>query len=125
MSLPLLIGSIVGVLVLAWTAWMLDLGGASIADESDAQRRAIESDLTFDPDEVFVSTDRKSALLHSQDGSWMVLKVHGAQVATRRLKSLDLRPQDDGITIDTGDRMFGELHLRLSPEARDKLLSLV
>ena len=125
MNLPLLIGSVVGVLTLAGAAWLLGLGGAAIADEADARRRAVESDLTFEPDAAFVSTDRSSALDHGRDGSWMVLKVHGAQVAARRLKSLDVRPHDDGVTVATGERMFADVRLRLAPEDRDKLLTMV
>jgi hypothetical protein len=125
MNLPLLIGSVVGVLVLAWAAWLLGLGGASIADEAEAQRRAVESDLTFEPDLAFVSTDRRSALVHARDDSWMVLKVHGAQVATRRLQSLELRPEDNGVTVATSERMFADVHLELPREARDKLLTMV
>jgi len=125
MNLPLLVGSVAGVLVLAWAAWLLGLGGASIADEAEAQRRAVESDLTFESDLAFVSADRRSALVHARDGSWMVLKVHGAQVATRRLKTLELRPRDDGVTVATGERMFADVSLRLPPEARDKLLTMV
>jgi len=74
---------------------------------------------------AFVSADRRSALVHARDGSWMVLKVHGAQVATRRLKTLELRPRDDGVTVATGERMFADVSLRLPPEARDKLLTMV
>jgi len=76
-------------------------------------------------DDAFVSTDGKAALVHARDGDWMVLKVHGAQVAARRLKSLHLSPHDDGVTVATGERMFADVGLALAPEQRDKLLTMV
>ena len=125
MNLPLLIGSIIGVLVLAWAAWMLGLGGAAIPDEAEALRLAQDSDVAFVAEHAWVSTDRRSALVRGRDASWMVLKVHGAQVVTRRLRSLDARLVDGGITVTTGELMFGDVRLRLSAEDRDKLLAMV
>ena len=125
MNLPLLIGSIVGVLVLAWAAWMLGLGGAAISDEAEALRLAQDSDVAFAAEQAWVSADHKSALVHGGDGTWMVLKVHGAQVVTRRLRSLDARPVDGGLAVTTGELMFGDVRLRLSAEDRDKLLAMV
>ena len=124
MNLPLLIGSIVGVLILAWAAWMLGLGGASIPDEAEARRLAEESDVTFTATEAWVSTDHKSALVHGRDGSWTVLKVHGAQVASRRLQELNVRATDAGVIATTGERMFGDVELKLAPQQREALLNL-
>src|SRR4051794_35098583 len=122
MNLPLLIGSVVGVLVLAWAAWMLGLGGAAIADEAETPRLAQASDVAFAADRAWVSTDNKAALVRATDGSWLLLKVHGAQVAARRLRTLDLQATDDGVTVATGERMFGDLSLQLTPEQRGALL---
>ena len=125
MNLPLLIGSIVGVLVLAWAAWMLGLGGTLIPDDTEAGRLAEDSDVAFAAERAWVSVDHKSALVQGRDSSWMVLRVHGAQVVTRRLRTLDVRAAEDGIIVMTGERMFGDVRLRLTAEDRDKLLAMV
>ena len=126
MNLPLLIGSIIGVLVLAWIAWMLGLGGAKIDGEAEACRFAEESLTGFAAAEAVVSSDGASALVRGADGTLVLLKVHGANIAWRRLPSpVKAASTDDGITIATGERMFGDVRLRLSAEDRDKLLAMV
>ena len=126
MNWLLMIGSIAGVLGLAWVAHMLGLGGGGIEDGANARRLAEESQLAFTADQIFLATDRQCALVHGLDGRWIVLKRHGAQVAARELPSpLVFEPTQDGITVATGERMFGEVTLRLTDEARDKLLTMV
>jgi len=126
MNWLLMIGSIAGVLGLAWVARMLELGGGRIEDEAHARRLAEESQLAFAADQVFLANDRQHALVRGADGRWVVLKLHGAQVAARALPSpLALTPTNDGVAVATGERMFGDVTLRLTDEARDKLLTIV
>lgn len=126
MNWLLLVGSLAGVLGLAWVARMLELGGATIGGEAEACRLAEQSQTGFVAETAIVAYDGKAALVRGHDGSWMALKVHGAQVAARRLPlPLHIVTTDDGATVSTGERMFGDLRLRLPPEARDKLLTMV
>ncbi len=75
---------------------------------------------------AIVSADGKAALVRGQDGSVLLLKVHGANLAARRLAPpLRFTPVPDGVVVETGGRMFGDVRLRLSPEDRDKLLTMV
>ena len=126
MNWLLMIGSISGVLGLALVARMLELGGGRIEDEAHARRLAKDSQLAFVADQVFLATDRQHALVRGVDGRWVALKLHGAQVAARALSlPLNLTPTDDGVTVATGERMFGDITVRLTDEARDKLLTMV
>lgn len=126
MNTLLLLGSIAGVMVLAAIAWMLHLGGGAIAGEAEACRLAEDDAVGFTAEQAVVSTDRNAALVRGIDGSFVLLKVHGAQIASRHLASpLRATPGPEGVTIATGERMFGDVRLLLSPEDRDKLLTLV
>ena len=126
MNLPLLLGSIAGVLVLAWIAWMLRLGGAAIGGEAEARRIAEESLTGFAAAEAVVSSDGAAALVRGVDGTLVLLKVHGANIAWRRLPPpVKAAASDEGVTVATGERMFGDVRLRLSAEDRDKLLAMV
>ena len=126
MDVLLLVGSLLGVLVLALIAWLLGLGGATIADEAQAKRAAEEAQSGFVAEGAFVSSDGKAALVRGADGRFMLLKVHGANVAARRLaQPLRLTPTNDGVMIATAECMFGDVRLRLPPEGRDKLLTMV
>jgi hypothetical protein len=126
MNTLLFLGSIAAVLALAAIAWMLRLGGGAIAGQAEARRLAEDEIVGFTADQAVVSTDRKAALVRGTDGSFVLLKVHGAQIASRHLASpLRATPSPEGVTIVTGERMFGDVPLLLSPEDRDKLLALV
>ena len=125
-ELLLLGGSIVGVLALVLVAWLLRLGGTVIAGEADAKHEAEAYQLGFTAVEAFVSGDGKAALVRGVDGEFIVLKVHGANVAARRLEvPLRVKVSEEGVVVATGERMFGNVALRLSAEGRDKLLALV
>ena len=126
MDLILLGGSLAGVLALALVAWLLGLGGATLADEAQAKRAAEEAHTGFVAEVAFVSSDGKAALVRGADGRFILLKVHGANVAARRLETpLRVVPTDEGATVATGERMFGDVRLALAREDRDKLLTLV
>ena len=126
MNLLILGGSIAGVLALVLVAWLLRLGGASIADESEAKRAAEDHQTGFVAEAAFVSTDGKAALVRGRDGSFVLLKVHGANLAARRLEPpLRATASEAGIVVATGERMFGDVRLDLPPGDRDKLLNMV
>jgi hypothetical protein len=65
-------------------------------------------------------------VVRGRDGSVLLLKVHGANLAARRLAPpCRVTATEVGVVLATGERMFGDVHLRLSPEDRDKLLTMV
>jgi hypothetical protein len=60
-----------------------------------------------------------------EDGEAALLKQHGTQVAARRLPSVRIEPAEEGVHVESGERMFGDVLLKLPPEERDRLLTLV
>ena len=121
-----LAGSIAGVAGLVLAAWWLRLGGGAIDGEAGALRAAEEAQVGFAADAAFVSSDGQAALVLGDDRSLVLLKVHGANVAARKLaQPLQLRTDGDAVIVATGERMFGDVRLQLSREQRDKLLAMV
>ena len=100
-------GSVAAVLVLAWVSWLLKLGESRIADPATARRMAEEALSGFVARDALVGTNGAAALVLGNDGI-ALLKRHGAKVAARRLaRPLWRRPSPEGVTIETGERMFG------------------
>ena len=119
-------GSITGVLVLVLIARWLGLGGGAIGGEAEACQAAEDNQFGFVAETAIVSADGRAALVRGRDGTVLLLKVHGANLAARRLAPpLPLTSVPDGVVVETGERMFGDVRLRLSPEDRDKLLTMV
>ena len=126
MNWPLLAGSIAGVLGLALIARLLGLGGAAIGGAAEARRIAEESAAGFSAEAAIVSSDGAAALVRGNDGSLMLLKVHGANIASRRLSPPVVADfSGDGVRLASGERMFGDVRLLLSSEDRDKLRAML
>ncbi|MFN3943360.1 MAG: hypothetical protein ACK4K7_00355 [Allosphingosinicella sp.] len=125
MKLALLAGSLVAVLALAAVAWLLGLGGGAIGDEAEAMRIAEEDLGGFRAERAFLSADGTAALVLGAGGAAAVLKQHGTRPAVRRLPELRAAPDPQGIRIATGERMFGDVLLKLDAAERDRLLTLV
>ena len=126
MDWPVLAGSVTGVLGLVLAAWWLGLGGGAIDGEAEALRAAEEAQVGFVAESAVVSSDRQAALVRCGDGSVVLLKVHGAHISARRLTPpIRIRAERDGVVIATGERMFGDVRLRLDSDARDKLQAMV
>jgi hypothetical protein len=125
-SIPLLIGSIFGVLALAAAAYWLGLGGGGLTDAAEAGRMAEEALPGFVAREALLSNDRRAALVLGEAGDVALLKLHGVHVAARQVKRpLRVERLDTGLRVESGERMFGSITLRLSPEERDRLLTLL
>ncbi len=104
-------GSLVAILVLAWIARLLKLGESRIDSAERAGEIAEEALAGFTARRALVSTDGKAALV-AGNGTIAVLKRHGAQVAVRRLvPPLKAREAIEGVTVDTGERLFGPVTL--------------
>jgi hypothetical protein len=124
MNLALIAGSLAAVLALGGMAWALGLGGGAIGGEEEAMRIAADDLVGFAPEQAFVSEDGHAALVLG-GGEAALLKQHGAQVAARRIPSPQVAPISGGVRIASGDRMFGEVVLKLDEDARDKLLTML
>ncbi|KQN25052.1 hypothetical protein ASE86_01940 [Sphingomonas sp. Leaf33] len=111
MTLTQLGGSLVAVLVLAWIARWLRLGESRITDPTTAAEFAESSLAGFRAGRAVVGTDGAAALVAGDTGI-AVVKRHGAKVAVRRLiPPLHLRVSVEGVTVETGERLFGAVTL--------------
>jgi hypothetical protein len=115
-------GSVAAVLVLVLISWRLKLGESRIADEATAKRMAEEALSGFVARDALVGTNGAAALVLGNDGV-ALLKRHGAKVAARRLaRPLWRQPSPEGVTIESGERMFGPVLLYgVLPEDVDRL----
>ena len=104
-------GSIVAILLLAGIARMLRLGESKIATAADARRIAEEHLAGFEARHALVGEDGNAALV-AGNGAIAILKRHGAQVAVRRLlPPLRVSEAIEGVTVDSGERLFGAVTL--------------
>ena len=104
-------GSLAAILTLAWIARLLKLGESRISDAETAARFAEDALAGFRAGRAVVGTDGAAALVAGDTGI-AVLKRHGARVAVRRLiPSLTLNVAVEGVTVETGERLFGAVLL--------------
>lgn len=112
-QLLLLGGSLAAVLILALVARLLKLGGGAIGDADAAMCAAEEMFSGFEAERAVVGSDGQAALVHGRDGSVAVLKMHGAQVAGRRLHPpVSFEDTSEGLHVATGERRFGTVLIR-------------
>lgn len=112
MTLLQFAGSVVAILVLAGLARALGLGGGAIPDVATACAHAEDALSGFEAEAATVGSDGRAAIVHGRDGSVAVLKLHGAQVAARRVPAAAIRPTPEGLLVDTGERRFGRVLVR-------------
>ncbi len=104
-------GSLAAILFLAGIARWLKLGESKIADEATARRFAEDALAGFTAGPALVATNGEAAIVAGQ-GALALIKRHGAQVAVRRLlPPLNLTETVEGVTIHSGERMFGSISL--------------
>ncbi|MGP1283384.1 MAG: hypothetical protein ACTS1X_10445 [Parasphingopyxis sp.] len=115
MDMVTLIGSLAAVFMLAAIAWWLGMGKAvPIADDATALRLARDAQSGFEP--AAVARDRRggSALVAGEDGSFLLIRPHGARVAARMFRAPPAISRDGGkLKIHSGERMFGDVMLDL------------
>jgi hypothetical protein len=51
-------------------------------------------------------------MVQGADGSIAALKLHGAQIAARRIEAVGVTENADGWTLDSGERLFGPVQVR-------------
>jgi hypothetical protein len=106
-----LAGSIVAILALAGVARWLRLGESRIASAAEAREIAEDMLVGFYAHAALVSQDGGAAIV-AGNGAIAVLKRHGARVAARRLLApLSIGPAIEGVTVRTGERLFGDVTL--------------
>jgi hypothetical protein len=116
MNWALLVGSLVAVLLLAWAAKALGLGGDIRLTRADALR--IASDEGFDPADIIIDRAGIAAIVRDARGRHMLIRRHGVNFVTRMLRApLDARLDQKLLTLGTGERAFGRITLDLGDQA--------
>lgn len=115
-----LAGSILAILLLAWTAKRMGLGGdIRIRDEDHARRLADEAICGFEPTNIILDRAGMGALMKDGLGRHLLIRRHGAQFAGRLLDGhSDSRLDQNFLTIGTGEKSFGKVTLNLGAEAQ-------
>ena len=114
-----LAGSLVAILVLAWIAHRLRLGGdARIRSEEEARALADEAIQGFAPVEIAIDRAGMGALCRDGAGRVLLLRRHGSHWASRLLDShAHARLDRSLLTLATADRLFGSVTFDLGDEA--------
>ena len=113
-------GSIAAILLLAWTAKRMGLGGdIRIRDNDHARRLAEEAICGFEPTDIVLDRAGIGALMKDASGRHLLIRRHGAQFAGRLLDGhSDSRLDQNFLTIGTGEKAFGKVTLNLGTEAQ-------
>ncbi|MFN2099138.1 hypothetical protein [Altererythrobacter sp. MF3-039] len=110
------VGSLLAILVLAWIAKKLGLGGELRIESEDHARQLADEVLNgFDPQEIEVGSDGRSAIMRDGSGQVMIMRQHGNKFAGRLLgPGSGSAVEEDRLEVRTGDRRFGDLRMKLS-----------
>lgn len=113
-------GSLAAILLLAWLARRLGLGGdPRLRDPEEARRLASEALCGFEADELVLDRAGIGALLRDPTGRIMLLRRHGIHWVARLLDShAGVRLDRSFMTIATSDKTFGAITLDLGDQAQ-------
>jgi hypothetical protein len=112
----MLAGSLAAVLLLAWFAKAMGLGGDVRLGHNAARR--IAEDEGFMPVDVITDRAGMAAIARDAGGRHMLIRRHGVNFVTRILRPpLDARLDQKFLTIGTGEPMFGRITLDLGDAA--------
>ncbi|MDT0506782.1 hypothetical protein [Novosphingobium sp. MMS21-SN21R] len=115
-----LLGSLGAILVLAWLARKLGLGGdPRIKSEDHARALAEEAICGFDAQAVCIDRAGIGALLRDAHDRVLLIRQHGSHFAARQISShAGVRLDSRFLTIATDDRHFGTVTLDLGDQAQ-------
>lgn len=112
----LLGGSLAAVLLLAWAAKALGLGGDVRLDREAAL--GIAEGEGFQPVDIILDRAGMAAIVRDAGGRHMLIRRHGVNFVTRMLRPpLDARLDQNFLTVGTGERMLGRITLDLGEAA--------
>jgi hypothetical protein len=113
-------GSIIAILLLAWAAKRMGLGGdVRIRDEAHARRLADEAVCGFEPTDIVLDKAGIGALMKDAGGRHLLIRRHGAQFAGRLLDGhAKSRLDQNFLTVGTGETSFGTITLNLGHQAQ-------
>ena len=113
-------GSLAAILLLAWLARRLGLGGdPRLREPEEARRLAGEALCGFEATDVVLDRAGIGALLRDSTGRIMLLRRHGVHWVARLLDGhAGVRLDRSFMTIFTRDRRFGAITLDLGDQAQ-------
>ena len=113
-------GQLAAILLLAWLARRLGLGGdPRLRDPEEAKRLAGEALCGFDAEDVVLDRAGIGALLRDSAGRMILLRRHGVHWVARLLDShAGVRLDRSLMTIATSDKTFGAITLDLGDQAQ-------
>jgi hypothetical protein len=119
-------GSLVAILLLAWLAHKLGLGGdLRIRSEEQARELAEEAVSGFVPVDIAVDRAGYSAIMRDRAGRVLLLRRHGSHFAGRLIEKRPEARLDQGfLTIHAEDKPFGAVTLNLGRAAQEWAASL-
>lgn len=119
-------GSLIAILVLAWIAARLRLGGdIRIRSEEQARQLADEAIDGFEAQDIAIDRAGMGALLRDVEGRVLLLRRHGAHFASRLLDHHAHARLDRGfLTLATSDKRFGSVTFDLGSKAGEWAASL-
>lgn len=114
-------GSLAAILVLAWLAGRMGLGGEPrVRDVDHARALADEAVCGFDPVDVVLDRAGYGALLRDGEGRVLLLRPHGAHFVGRMLDARAVGQLNRNLlTISTPESSFGAVTLDLGPAAQE------
>jgi hypothetical protein len=113
-------GSLAAILILAWFARRLGLGGDERLREADEARRLAEEAVCgFDGQDVALDRAGIGALVRDADGRVLLLRRHGARWAARFVDNAGgVRLDRNFLTVATSEKPFGSVTLDLGEQAQ-------
>lgn len=114
------LGSLVAIVLLAWAATRLNLGGdPRIADEAHARAIADEAICGFEAQSVALDRAGIGALLRDSHDRVLLIRQHGSHFAARQISShAGVRLDGRFLTLATDDKRFGKVTLDLGDQAQ-------
>ncbi|QGN55092.1 hypothetical protein [Novosphingobium sp. Gsoil 351] len=113
-------GSLAAIVLLAWLARRLELGGdPRLRDPAEARRLASEALCGFEAQDVALDRAGIGALLRDSSGRVMLLRRHGARWVARLLDGhAGVRLDRTFMTVSTAEKTFGAITLDLGDQAQ-------
>lgn len=114
------LGSLLAILVLAWLARRMNLGGdPRIGSPEEARALAEEAVCGFDPQAIVVDRAGIGALVRDGADRVLLIRRHGSHFAAREVTShAGVRLDGRFLSITTDDRRFGTITLDLGEQAQ-------
>lgn len=111
-----LAGSLIAVLLLAWAAKAMGLGGDVRLTRDEALR--IAKNEGFQPTDIVIDRAGMAAIARDAGGRHMLIRRHGVNFVTRMLRPpLDARLDQKLLTLGDGEAAFGRVTLDLGEQA--------